>query len=347
MVPRVGQPGGRQGRTSAGRHHCGRAELDLDKHAGGGAGQLLRHRGARRAWPEHPELVRLAGEQDGTLQVVSVAPGDTAEKVTEFFAEKGGDWPVLCRHRRRLDRLRADQAARVVPHRPDGTVVEVHRRDHRRTGRGPASPGARARAGGPASSTVVEPARDRRGLQRAPVRHRYRQQWWWWALMGLIVVVAVVVGAGSPPRSGTSDERLLRLAGRLEVPPVRRRVRRRAPGPLRSSSRGDPRPDAPGGTDDEILNFFADRYGTEVLRPRRRAVSAGWCGSSRWSWWPERSCCWRGPSGDGAGAIGAPRLRTRTSPWSPTPCRGRATGRVPARAGSRLGSGSGSGAASD
>ncbi len=102
--------------------------------------------------------------------------------------------------------------------------------------------------------------------QRAPVRHRYRQQWWWWALMGLIVVVAVVVGAGSPPRSGTSDERLFALAGRLKCLQCVGESVAASQAPLAIQFREEIRDQMrQGGTDDEILNFFADRYGTEVL----------------------------------------------------------------------------------
>ena len=44
---------------------------------------------------EHPELVKFSQETAGTAQVVSVAFDDTPDKITEFFAQNGGDWPVL------------------------------------------------------------------------------------------------------------------------------------------------------------------------------------------------------------------------------------------------------------
>jgi cytochrome c biogenesis protein CcmG/thiol:disulfide interchange protein DsbE len=45
---------------------------------------------------EHSELVRFAEERaDDPVQVVSVAFDDQADAIGEFFAEEGGDWPVL------------------------------------------------------------------------------------------------------------------------------------------------------------------------------------------------------------------------------------------------------------
>ena len=46
---------------------------------------------------EHPELVAFqeAHAADGDATVVSVAFDDSADNVREFFAENGGDWPVL------------------------------------------------------------------------------------------------------------------------------------------------------------------------------------------------------------------------------------------------------------
>ena len=45
---------------------------------------------------EHPELVELSNRfGDGSGTVVSVVMGDTVENTERFFAERGGDWPVL------------------------------------------------------------------------------------------------------------------------------------------------------------------------------------------------------------------------------------------------------------
>ena len=46
---------------------------------------------------EHPELVELEawGVERGDLQLVSVVFNDPPEAVAEFFAERGGSWPVI------------------------------------------------------------------------------------------------------------------------------------------------------------------------------------------------------------------------------------------------------------
>jgi len=44
---------------------------------------------------EHPELVKFSQRDGQIAQVVSVAFDDPASKIKEFFAERGGDWPVL------------------------------------------------------------------------------------------------------------------------------------------------------------------------------------------------------------------------------------------------------------
>ena len=45
---------------------------------------------------EHPELVEFARRNGDDVQLVSVAFDDTeVDKVEQFFAENGGDWPVI------------------------------------------------------------------------------------------------------------------------------------------------------------------------------------------------------------------------------------------------------------
>lgn len=46
---------------------------------------------------EHPELVELErwGADGGNLDLVSVVFNDPVERVDEFFAERGGTWPIL------------------------------------------------------------------------------------------------------------------------------------------------------------------------------------------------------------------------------------------------------------
>lgn len=44
---------------------------------------------------EHPELIEFQERHEGEVQVVSVVYNESVEKVEQFFAEKGGDWPVM------------------------------------------------------------------------------------------------------------------------------------------------------------------------------------------------------------------------------------------------------------
>lgn len=46
---------------------------------------------------EHPELVQFRKEHaaEGDAEVVSIAFDDTPDKIRDFFAAKGGDWPVV------------------------------------------------------------------------------------------------------------------------------------------------------------------------------------------------------------------------------------------------------------
>ena len=98
------------------------------------------------------------------------------------------------------------------------------------------------------------------------MRRQVRQKWWWWALMGVVVVVAIVIGAGSAPTAGSSDERLFSIAGRLKCLQCVGESVAASQSPLAVQFRDEIRSQMrQGGTDDEILNFFADRYGQEVL----------------------------------------------------------------------------------
>ena len=99
-----------------------------------------------------------------------------------------------------------------------------------------------------------------------PLGRRVRQQWWWWALMGVIVIVAIVVGAGSPPKTGVSDERLFSIAGRLKCLQCVGESIAASQSPMAVQFRDEIRDRMQqGDTDDEILNFFASSYGQEVL----------------------------------------------------------------------------------
>ena len=97
-------------------------------------------------------------------------------------------------------------------------------------------------------------------------RRVVRQQTWWWALMGVVVVVAIGFGASTTPTEGVSDERLLSVAEQLSCQTC---VAESVAGSQSASAvqfREEIREQmARGSTDAEILNFFVDRYGQEVL----------------------------------------------------------------------------------
>ncbi|MGK2929691.1 MAG: TlpA family protein disulfide reductase [Acidimicrobiales bacterium] len=75
---------------------------------------------------EHPELVRFEQRhaQTGDASVVSVVFDDQVDNVRQFFAEQGGDWPVLTDPD---GRIALSYAVAKVPESyliaPDGTVI--------------------------------------------------------------------------------------------------------------------------------------------------------------------------------------------------------------------------------
>ena len=102
-----------------------------------------------------------------------------------------------------------------------------------------------------------------------------RQQLWWWALMGVVVLVVVVTSAGSAPTEGVSDDRLFAIAARIKCVQC-----------VGESVAGSSSPAAiqfreeissqmqQGRTDDEVLNFFADRYDDVLLTPPSSGVGS-------------------------------------------------------------------------
>ena len=102
----------------------------------GGTFQLSRYRGewvlvnffATWCGPcrvEHPELVKFAQEHAGDpVQVVSVAYSDQSDAIRQFFAEQGGDWPVIPSS---TGRISLDYGVTEVPETyviaPSGLVV--------------------------------------------------------------------------------------------------------------------------------------------------------------------------------------------------------------------------------
>lgn len=74
---------------------------------------------------EHPELVAFSEEHRDDAVVVSVAFDEPAPVIEEFFAEKGGDWPVIADD---TGGIVLDFGVVKLPESyliaPDGTVVE-------------------------------------------------------------------------------------------------------------------------------------------------------------------------------------------------------------------------------
>jgi cytochrome c biogenesis protein CcmG, thiol:disulfide interchange protein DsbE len=74
---------------------------------------------------EHPELVDFAERHvDDDVEMVSIAFDDTPQAIERFFAERGGDWPVLASD---TGGMALDYGVRGVPESfliaPDGRVV--------------------------------------------------------------------------------------------------------------------------------------------------------------------------------------------------------------------------------
>lgn len=97
-------------------------------------------------------------------------------------------------------------------------------------------------------------------------RHPQRQKWWWWALMALICIVAIVPVATSTPTEGQSDERLFALSAQLKCQQCVGESVADSQSPSAVQFREEIADQmAQGRTDDEILNFFAERYDQEIL----------------------------------------------------------------------------------
>lgn len=97
-------------------------------------------------------------------------------------------------------------------------------------------------------------------------RRPQRQKWWWWALMGLICVVAIVPSATTTPTEGQSEERLFALSAQLKCQQCVGESVADSQSPSAVQFREEIADQmAQGRTDDEILNFFAERYDQEIL----------------------------------------------------------------------------------
>lgn len=99
-----------------------------------------------------------------------------------------------------------------------------------------------------------------------PPRHPVRQKWWWWATMAVVVVVVLVVVARPTPTKGVSDQRAFALATELKCLQCVGESVGASQAPLAVKFRQEiDRQMRQGRTDDEILNYFAERYGRQVL----------------------------------------------------------------------------------
>lgn len=97
-------------------------------------------------------------------------------------------------------------------------------------------------------------------------RHPQRQKWWWWALMALICVVAIVPAATGTPTEGQSEDRLFALSAQLKCQQCVGESVADSQSPSAVQFREEIASQmAQGRTDDEILNFFAERYDQEIL----------------------------------------------------------------------------------
>ncbi len=97
-------------------------------------------------------------------------------------------------------------------------------------------------------------------------RHPQRQKWWWWALMGVTCVAGIVMAGSGAPTDGQSQERLFAIASQLKCQQCVGESVADSQSPSAVQFReAIAEQMAKGSTDDEILNFFADRYDQEIL----------------------------------------------------------------------------------
>ena len=106
-----------------------------------------------------------------------------------------------------------------------------------------------------------------------------RLRWWSWAVLGLALAVVIALAARPTPTSGTSDDRLFSLAAEMKCLACAGESVANSAAPLAVEMRDQIRAQMRrGSTDDEILTYFADRYGERVLlNPSSRGlVSLVW-----------------------------------------------------------------------
>lgn len=103
-----------------------------------------------------------------------------------------------------------------------------------------------------------------------------RRHWAWWVGAAVVLAGVLVFAGGRTPDEGTGDGRLYALAGQLKCLQCVGESVAASQAPLAEQFREEIRQQmATGATDDEILAFFVDRYGDEVLlEPPATGLSA-------------------------------------------------------------------------
>ncbi|MFM7068083.1 MAG: cytochrome c-type biogenesis protein CcmH [Actinomycetes bacterium] len=97
-------------------------------------------------------------------------------------------------------------------------------------------------------------------------KHPIRQQRWTWALMACAAIALIVFAARPTPQTGAGDQRRFALASQLKCLQCVGESVGASQAPLAVKFREEiDRQMRQGRTNDEILNYFAQRYGRQVL----------------------------------------------------------------------------------
>ncbi len=88
---------GARARPVAGELLGGGGDFDIDDHRGSWVLVNFFATWCPPCVAEHPDLVELEawGQERGDVQLVSVVFNDPPDRVAQFFAERGGSWPVI------------------------------------------------------------------------------------------------------------------------------------------------------------------------------------------------------------------------------------------------------------
>jgi cytochrome c-type biogenesis protein CcmH len=89
---------------------------------------------------------------------------------------------------------------------------------------------------------------------------------WAWLAVAVVALVVLVAGATRSPTEGTSDDRMFAIAAEMKCMQCVGESVANSQAPLAIQMRAEiMRQMRAGKSDDEIYNYFADRYGQEVL----------------------------------------------------------------------------------